>query len=383
MEIIRFVKLFLIVLLGSLVLIGADYIDPPIARERVPIDAVLVLDVSLSMITADPNRIANDAMNMFVNYLDPHTDRVGIVAYAGHITESRPLISLDDSTQVAYIQNLIHGLEYASWTDHPLGLMEAMEILQASDHTRQGVIVFLTDGNLNINPQSPRDHHIAQVDKDNIIAQAVAQGITIYSIGLNFDGGLDARYTTIVATSTGGIAFETAHPQDLPGIMEDIFALMEYNLVKTVRESEPEPTPEPVYVTAPTEAVLVEAYVAEEAARNFLWMILPVVIVALIPIKLMRPKRIFTGRLYMAAEDKYINLIEYGRHFSLHKKISLTPCNTAPSHMPRVMLRVKDAIVLKDFVPQDTSKPIPMQLGAEVVIRLDGEDKDITLQYLM
>jgi Mg-chelatase subunit ChlD len=64
------------------------------AEELLPIDAVLVLDVSRSMATADPDRISRDAMHLFIEKLSEERDRVGIVAYAGNVERS---IELQDT----------------------------------------------------------------------------------------------------------------------------------------------------------------------------------------------------------------------------------------------------------------------------------------------
>ncbi|MCL2216175.1 MAG: VWA domain-containing protein, partial [Defluviitaleaceae bacterium] len=179
----------------------------------VPIDAVLVLDVSRSMRTADPQRISRDAMNLFIEMLSEGRDRVGVVAYAGQVERSRAMTTIRGQDCRDSFGSFINELNYASWTDHGLGLMEAVRIMydghSGYDKSRQPAIILLTDGNLNVNPASPRSNAIAQQDVETAISIAQEMGSPIYTIGLNFDGRLDIAYISKIAEATGGLVFET------------------------------------------------------------------------------------------------------------------------------------------------------------------------------
>jgi len=371
-----------------------------------PIDAVLVLDVSLSMITADPNRIANEAMNMFIDMLETGRDRVGVVAYAGHITYSRELTLLTEEN-TAYIQNSINSLAYASWTDHPLGLLEAIRIMYEGrtqdTESRQPIIIFLTDGNFNINPYGGRSVSQADYDKAHAIALAQQYGFPIYSIGLNFDGALDRRYFGIVAEATSGRSFETAHAEDLPEIINDIFHLMLHAPV-------PEPLPyttEP-YTTEETPYILQEIpteYEENQPVRP-LWQIAIAVFVAISAIifAITRgPRRVFTGRLSIEIIDMksrisdpviHRNLIEYGHRVTLQTlvrkeippalgNVVITPSPTAPSHLPQLLVKCKNPHVqlTKNFMVQDAHKGVEVNAGTEIVAACD--DLQVRMKYSM
>ena len=373
-----------------------------------PIDAVLVLDVSLSMITADPNRIANEAMNMFIDMLETGRDRVGVVAYAGHITYSRELTLLT-ADNTAYIQNSIHNLAYASWTDHPLGLLEAIRIMyegRAQDsEIRQPIIIFLTDGNFNINPYGARSVATADYDKATAIALAQQRGFPIYSIGLNFDGALDRRYFGIVAEATGGRSFETAHAEDLPDIINDIFYLMLHAAIPepepTIPVTEPPTTTEPPYI--PQE--IAPEYEEYETQRR-LWQIAAAAFVAISAILFAitrGPKRVFTGRLIIEIVDMknriskpiiHRNLIEYGHHTTLQTLIRkeiptalgsviITPSPTAPSHLPQLLIKCKNPHVqlTKNFMVQDAHEGVEVNAGTEIVAACD--DMHVRMRYVL
>jgi len=364
--------------------------------KLLPVDAVLVLDVSRSMITADPDRIANKAMNMFIDKLEVGRDQVGIVAYAGHVTHSRDLAMLCNE-EVIYLHELISNLEYASWTDHPLGLLEAIRIIyEGTDYGRQPIIIFLTDGNLNVSPHVTRTTTQAEDDKILVIELAQERNIPIYSIGLNFDGQLDRKYIEIVAEETGGLSFETANAEDLPEILAKIFSLM-------ISQLPPEPLPllpllsqeEPPYI--PQEPVYIPL---EETAQPRRTWIFASVAAALFMVTLLafrrKPKRVFTGRLAieaMSCPTQYRNLIEYGSRVTLQQllgkqcpflaSIVLIPSPYTPSHLPQLLIKCKNANVkfTKNFMEQNVQRGIAVGSGTEVTANLGTEQ--IRLRYVV
>jgi len=348
------------------------------------------------MITADPNRIANQAMNMFIEMLEKGRDRVGVVAYAGTITVSRELSILCEE-EINYLHNLITNLEYASWTDHPLGLLEAIHILnEGTTEGRQPIIIFLTDGNLN--PSGVyRTIADAEYDKMQVISLAQIYEIPIHTIGLNYDSRLDHRYIDIVAAQTGGISFETTTAEELPDILREIFSLMVYMyaLPEYPTKAESEPTQ-----PALAEAEYTPIEILEEIQRRRPWMyvIISAILLAFMLFALIkRTKRVFTGRLEITLKPYPIqryNLIEYGHYVTLQtlikkeispvlSKIIITPSLHAPSHLPQLLIKCKNPTVkfTKDFIEQDATKGLTINANTEISILV--EDEQIHIKYLI
>jgi len=390
--------------------------------ELVPIDAILVLDVSLSMRTADPNRISREAMNMFIDMLeDEH--RVGIVAYAGRVERSLTLTTVYENREM--LHEFINNLDYASWTDHGLGLMEAIQILYyGTEAGRQAIIIFFTDGNLNVNPNSARSNEIAQGDVDHAILIAQQQNYPIFTIGLNFDGSLDLPYIQRISDETGGLTFVTYDATYLLEIMNAIFnemiALPPPELPIPIEQQEPPELPvlplvEEIeelgdlvaYQTGYTEEIEIIAVELEQEHEgnnhNFIWLIggATVLVAVFLYIWLRKPRRVFTGRLVLEVTDnnsnqttqpQYHNLIEYGQSATLQKllggknpmleTVNLTPSPEAPSHMPQLLIKSKNSEIIftKDFLEHDATKGISIGLGAEMTIMY--ENKEIRLRYV-
>ncbi|MCL1863779.1 MAG: VWA domain-containing protein [Defluviitaleaceae bacterium] len=348
------------------------------AEELRPIDAVLVLDVSRSMRTADPNRISRDAMNLFIDMLTEGRDRVAIIAYAGNVEKYIELSEINREEKKYFINNL----PYASWTDHGVGLTKAIEMLTIPiDNTRQGIIIFLTDGNMNVNPASTRTNEIAQQEVYIAMQTAYEYNIPIHTIGLNFDGNLALAYIDNIAQATGGFSFETAAAEDIPYIIESFFVEM-VSIPQYVVENVQKP---PMQFRTFTK----NDFFDENRNIPVIGAAAILTILAVFLVKtLTGKKRVFTGRLVFEKTTK--NLIEYGSYTTLSKllgagtpfgSVILTPSPTAPSHLPQLLIKCKNPRIklTKGFIEQDLFKGVSISLGTEVTI--ETEDEQIRFTY--
>jgi hypothetical protein len=375
------------------------------AEELIPIDAVLVLDVSRSMRTADPENVSRDAMNLFVDMLEEGRDRVGIVAYAGEVTRSVGITNVHSG-----LREIVLSLELASWTDHGVGLREAIEIL-AHDfcETRQGVVVFLTDGNMNVNPNGSRTNELAQEDVYAAIFAAREMNVPIHVIGLNFDGNLATDYLRLIARETGGLFFEVADAEEIPAIVQAFF----HEMISAPQIFHEEIAPREIIFEEfilmprePLEIIIHDNILYEESAAGIntfaaaAGSVLLLGAVAIFAAK--KPKRVFTGILSLeiidpkkpAQKPRRKNLIEFGSRVSLStllhsenpafRHIIFTPSPTAPSHLPQLKISCKKNPPLqlyKDFLSQDISHDITINSGTEFTI--ETAEEQIRVRYFL
>ncbi|MCL2386320.1 MAG: VWA domain-containing protein [Defluviitaleaceae bacterium] len=419
-----------VIIIGLILFATGEVFATAETENLIPIDAVLVLDVSLSMRTADPNRISRDAMNLFIDMLTEGRDRVGIVSYAGRVERSLDLTEIHSQEDRDMLYEFIHRLEYASWTDHGVGLVEAMRILQdGEDETapRQGIIIFLTDGNMNVNPATVRTNLSAQQEVYDVIDTARELQIPIHTIGLNVDGNLALAYINHIAEATYGLSFETAHAEDIPPIIEAFFHAMitapqlriEGNEIPSANDEtlSPSEIEAEAALQAKIDALNLHEISAEKIAnhsevstisRNTIIAIAATGAVVLLLILVLanrsKRKRVFTGKLSIEVIDGNSrsispitrNLIEHGRHTNLTRLIgkevnpafntvTFTPSPTAPSHLPQLFIKCKNPHVkfTKDFMAQNITKGISVGIGAEMTIQLDTEDMQVRLRYIM
>jgi hypothetical protein len=370
--------------------------------ELVPVDAVLVLDVSRSMRHADPYRVSRDAMNLFIEMLTEGRDRVGIVAYAGRVESSFELTGTEEREM---LRDYINNLDYASWTDHGVGLTEAVRIL-GYEPDRQGVIIFLTDGNMNVSPSSDRSNEQSQNEVYAAIYAARQMGVPIHTIGLNFDGNLAVEYINHIAYATGGLAFETANAEDIPEIIAAFFyRMIRAPWVEIEYEEEIVEVEEIIEIIEIVEIPPIEIPAEYDPANSNVWLLVGIVAAVIIGAfsawKIFRPKRVFTGTLTVDVCDgesgkilfsKQHNLIEFGSRANLLRlaggevslafaKVILVPSPTAPSHLPQLLIKCKNPHVLfmKDFLEQDAARGLIINVGTEISAR--HETEEVRIRY--
>jgi Ca-activated chloride channel family protein len=189
------------------------------------IDAVLLIDVSNSMNKSDKNKIANEAMKMFIDMLSAQGDKVGIVAYTDKVQREKALLQINSATDKQDLKDFIDGLDRGPYTDIAVGVEEAVKVLQnGSDPTHEPMIVMLADGNNDFNKSTGRTQSQSDKDLNAAIDTAKKNGYPIYTIGLNADGRLNKQNLADLSSRTGGKAFSTDSPDDLPQILSEIFA---------------------------------------------------------------------------------------------------------------------------------------------------------------
>lgn len=159
-----------------------------------PADMVLVLDRSGSM-SGDPLDALKMGAKAFVDIIDENTDgqrdgeigggsRIGIVSFATTATQDTQLItSVDD------LKDAIDALDAGGRTNHVDAFTKAIALFSVlSDN--QKIIILFTDG---VTTEGGSANAIAEAAK--------AQGILVYVIGLNGNGGVDVAALTAWASS--------------------------------------------------------------------------------------------------------------------------------------------------------------------------------------
>ncbi|OKP98849.1 VWA domain-containing protein [Paenibacillus sp. P46E] len=189
------------------------------------IDAVLLIDVSNSMNKSDKNKIANEAMKMFIDMLSAQGDKVGIVAYTDKVQREKALLQIGSAGDKQDLKDFIDGLDRGAYTDIAVGMEEAVKVLEnGSDPAHEPMIVMLADGNNDLNEATGRTQSQSDQELDGAVATAKQKGYPVYTIGLNADGKLNKEILAGLSNQTGGKAFTTDSADDLPQILSEIFA---------------------------------------------------------------------------------------------------------------------------------------------------------------
>ncbi|WP_160722753.1 VWA domain-containing protein [Bacillus sp. USDA818B3_A] len=220
-------------------------------------EAMLVVDVSNSMKTSDPNDISHEAMKMFIDMASLEGDQIGVIAYSDEVMREKSLVKIDSAEEKQDLKAFIDSLEKYTYTDLSTGVLEAVKVLE-TDHEEDFVplIVLLADGNNELNPNKSKTLSEANENLQSAVDEAKAKGYPIYTIGLNADGTLNKDVLTNVANSTNGKFFEAASANQLPSILSEIFARHLKLKVVPVKQLVGNGEFQDVKITVPNENVL-------------------------------------------------------------------------------------------------------------------------------
>jgi Ca-activated chloride channel family protein len=193
------------------------------ASTEQKIEAVLAIDASTSMNQSDQNKVANEAMKMFVDMASVQGDKIGVVSYTDQVVREKALLKINSAQDKEDLKGFMDQLTRGPYTDIAVGVSEAVKILEADRETgHYPLIVLLTDGNNSL--QAGRTQAQSDQQLQEAVKKAQSQGIPIYTIGLNADGQLNKVVLDKISQDTKGKSFVTSSAESLPQILSEIFA---------------------------------------------------------------------------------------------------------------------------------------------------------------
>lgn len=219
------------------------------------LDVIFVIDISGSMLYADPNRLALSASSLFIDMCEDSDSRVGYVMYTHTILSSQPLTYISNFS--AELKKSIASTRYQQTgnTDTALGLEKALELfkLDALDgkSKRKPVIILLSDGNTDLPGPGAKTTEQSLAALEVMKGKLAEIGIPVCTIGFNYDGKLDVKAMKNIADTTGGMAQEAKTADELPLILRRIYS--ELTGAKSITYSAIKATGEPQSVTIPIE----------------------------------------------------------------------------------------------------------------------------------
>lgn len=181
-----------------------------------PTDIVMILDRSGSMAGSSLANLKNGAKK-FIEIIDEATDstqdghigggsRIGIVSFASAATVDAQL-----KTSVAELDAAVDALSAGGFTNHEAAFSAALDMFDMSSSNAK-VMVMFTDGETTTGG-----------DPVPVTVQAKSQGVIIYCIGLQGNGGLDENALNSWASSPPS-AYVSIAPSDeeLEKVFEDL-----------------------------------------------------------------------------------------------------------------------------------------------------------------
>lgn len=201
---------------------------PTIAEEpvRKGIDVVLLLDSSGSMRGSDRPRNSIEAAKMFIDMMELRNSRISIIGFNDAITGIVEMTEINTQSDKDSMKRTVDGFQYDGYTDIGMSLNKAVTaILEKTDGKNSPMILFLTDGVIEINP----DNDAARTEQESYdqVVEALALAgvkIPIYTIGLNHNDSVDKQLLDSISGTTKGRSYIISDADILPQIFNEIFA---------------------------------------------------------------------------------------------------------------------------------------------------------------
>ena len=191
-------------------------------------DVILVVDDTRSMQETDPNKLSSVAINKFVEKLPSGADiNLGITTYSVDVLPG----SLELGQNADAIKNFskTNITQDGKGTDAAVGLNWAVNQLETkSADNRRKAIILIGDGENSyiVNNQAVRSDSDSKNMLNAAIAAAQSKGIEVYTLAMNPAADNFRQYFANIASSTNGKSFEPKTPEDLDGIMDEIFTTL-------------------------------------------------------------------------------------------------------------------------------------------------------------
>ncbi len=188
-------------------------------------DVVIIIDTSGSMRKTDSERIAIEAAKLFIDMMETTGSRIGVVPFSDSLGTVINMTDIESQSDKGYIKQEIERLIYTGDTDIGLALQRGYDLLMnAPASNNQKVILFFTDGKIDLPNSSNRTDQDSMNDSLQVISLATGKGVPIYSIGLNSDGNVDQELITKLSDDTNGRKYIVENAEELPEIFDEIFA---------------------------------------------------------------------------------------------------------------------------------------------------------------
>lgn len=237
----------------------------------IPIDAVLVIDVSGSMKMTDPDYLSRSAALTFIDSLsNSEGSRAGLVTFSDTLQKVIPLTRLDVSSEDNDLIRELNSLNYTSGdTDIGTAMETAVSMLNENNgRTSQKSIFLLTDGEIDL----PRAEDEEKAEKESLtralvaVEEAKAERIAIHTVALDLSGSTDEKLMSYMADSTGGTANRVTEASMLGDVFRTLSSYTERQAVEAAAmaaetepaeslpetETEPETESETEYIPAVT-----------------------------------------------------------------------------------------------------------------------------------
>lgn len=198
---------------------------PAGAAASGPLDLVLVLETSVSMVVSDPRKLAPSAVELLIDLL-PTDARVQILGF-DHDVHARSEFRLLDGEGRRYLADFVRDAvaspRVGSDFKPPLEMSLQSLTTDRRDHARP-IVLLLSDGITSVGDNEASSNQRQAVLRQTLPRLAAA-GIRVFTIA--FSEHVDTPFLQEIAESSGGLAMAAERSEQLPDLFTALFEIIE------------------------------------------------------------------------------------------------------------------------------------------------------------
>ncbi|MCT4606092.1 MAG: VWA domain-containing protein [Marinisporobacter sp.] len=147
------------------------------------ISIMFVVDASYSMNKNDPNKIAENMMELLIDGLPSKRIHIGYVAYNDAVTTFLEPMPIETYEQRNAIKNSVENIRKVGYSDMGLGMKKGYELVTKNlQENIQPIMVLISDGETSLPKNSNRTIKHSNLDINDVINQGKQMNMPIYTI---------------------------------------------------------------------------------------------------------------------------------------------------------------------------------------------------------
>jgi len=198
------------VIAGVLIIILTTntFVHMTVAMETPFYSVLFIIDVSNSMNTQDPENLVAETAKMLIDTLPTSRAEVGFIAFNDTIVADFPLTPLNEPGIRQELKNAIETLPIQGSSDIGYALLHGINTIAYKNNEKpnqQPIIILFSDGETNLTTSRRwRTYEDSFTDKAYALALATQLNAPIHTIGVSWDGTLNADYLMEISQATQG-----------------------------------------------------------------------------------------------------------------------------------------------------------------------------------
>ncbi len=191
------------------------------STEKLPLDAIVIMDSSGSMKQTDPKQLRKPAAKLFISLLD-NQDRLSVVSFSSKAWPITYLTQLESDKQLNQALDATDKISHKGmYTNIHSAIKKGIEFLKESDQiNREPVIILMSDGQMDVGNKE-KSAQLREQIFENLLPQLIEHNIKIYSIA--FTEASDQELLQEIADATDGRYALAASDDVLHKVFSKIF----------------------------------------------------------------------------------------------------------------------------------------------------------------